>query len=376
MNLRSLTAAVALGVVVVGCGPSASAPPTQAPPAPTQPPAKPTTAPAAAPTQAAQAAQPTQAPAAAPTAPPQKVTMASAYTTTAAAMAPQWVTKDNGYFDEEGLDITLSRIQAGAPMMGAIQSGEVPLAFVGAQQIVEADLGGGDFVLVAGFVDQLGQTIYVKEDIQKPEDLKGAALGVSAFGAVTHVAGRIGVDYLGLKDDVTFIATGGPPETLAAVQGGKVQGGVFAPPDTIKARQAGLHPILDVATTGVKLQTAAIATTHKYLRDHPDIVERYVRAALKGVHRLKTDKDAAQKAMANYAGVKDPAEFEETYNYFLDQWNKDGTLSIPGIQESLDVAAENIPAAKEAKPEQFIDTSILDKIKASGLLQELWGNNL
>jgi NitT/TauT family transport system substrate-binding protein len=291
-------------------------------------------------------------------------------------MAPQWVTKDGGYFDEEGLDVTLSRIQAGAPMMGAIQSGEVPLAFVGAQQIVEADLGGGDFVLVAGFVDQLGQTIMVKSDIQKPEDLKGAALGVSAFGAVTHVAGRIGVEYLGLKDDVTFIATGGPPETLAAIQGGKVQGGVFAPPDTIKAREAGLHPLLDVATTGTKLQTAAIATTRKYLREHPDIVERYVRAAIKGVHRLKTDRDLAQKSMANYAGVKDPQEFEETYNYFLDQWNKDGALSIPGIQESLEVAAENIPAAKEAKPEQFIDTSILDKIKASGLLQQLWGNDL
>ena len=312
MNLRPLTAALALGVAVVGCGPSASAPtPTQPAAPPTQAAAKPTTAPAAAPTQAAQPAQPTQA-AAAPTAPPSKVTLASAYTTTAAAMAPQWVTKDGGYFDEEGLDVTLSRIQAGAPMMGAIQSGEVPLAFVGAQQIVEADLGGGDFVLVAGFVDKLGQSIYVKSDIQKPDDLKGAALGVSAFGAVTHVAGRIGVDYLGLKDDVTFIATGGPPETLAAVQGGKVQGGVFAPPDTIKARQAGLHELLDVASTGTKLQTAAIATTRKYLREHPDVVERYIRAALKGVHRLKTDKDAAQKAMAKYAGVKDHQELEET----------------------------------------------------------------
>jgi NitT/TauT family transport system substrate-binding protein len=367
MNLRRFSAALAVGLVGMACAPSASTPaPTQAPAAPTQPAAAP-----AAPTQA-QAAAP------APTAPPAaaKVTLASAYTTTAATMAPQWVAKEGGYFDEEGLDVSLSRIQAGAPVMGAIQSGEVPLAFVGAQQIVEADLKGGDFVLVAGFVDTLGQSIYVKSSIETPEQLKGGVLGVSAFGAITHVAGRVGVDYLGLKDDVTFIATGGPPETLAAIQGGKVQGGVFSPPDTLKAREAGLHELLDVATTGVKVQTAAIATTRKWLREHPDLVERYVRAALKGVHRLRTDKALGEQAIGKYGGVSDPQQLEETYNYYKEQWNKDGTLSLPGIQQSLDVAAENIPEAKNAKPEQFIDTSILEKVKASGLLKELWGNDL
>src|SRR5882762_8247678 len=92
----------------------------------------------------------------------QKVALNSAFTTTSATMAPLWAAKEGGYFDQEGLDITLTRIQAGAPVMSAIQSGEVPLAFVGAQQVVEADLKGADFVLVAGFVDRLGQSIWVQ----------------------------------------------------------------------------------------------------------------------------------------------------------------------------------------------------------------------
>jgi ABC-type nitrate/sulfonate/bicarbonate transport system substrate-binding protein len=190
------------------------------------------------------------------------------------------------------------------------------------------------------------------------------------------VAGRVGVEYLGLKDQVTFIATGGPPETLAAIQGGKVQGGVFSAPETLKARELGLRELLDVATTGVKSQTAAIATTRKYAREHPDVVERYVRAALRGVHRLKNDKEAATKAIAQYGGVTEAPLLEETYRYYVDQWNKDGALSIPGIQQALDIAAENIPEAKSAKPEQFIDTTFIDKIKATGLLKELWGNDL
>jgi ABC-type nitrate/sulfonate/bicarbonate transport system substrate-binding protein len=379
LRIRPIAAAALVALSLACTTSSAPSPAATQAPAAKPPAAAPTQA---APTQAAAAqaapTQPAAAPAAAPTQPAAqaKVTLASAYTTTAATMAPQWVAKEGGYFDEEGLDVSLTRIQAGAPVMGAIQSGEVPLAFVGAQQIVEADLKGGDFVLVAGFVDSLGQSIYVKNSIETPEQLKGGVLGVSAFGAVTHVAGRVGVEYLGLKNDVTFIATGGPPETLASIQGGRVQGGIFSPPDTLKARDAGLHELLDVGTTGVKLQTAAIATTRKYLREHPDIVERYLRASLKGVHRLKTDKSIGEQAIGKYGGVSEAAELEETYNYYKDQWNKDGALSIPGIQESLDIAAENIPEAKDGKPEQFIDTTVLDKLKASGLLKELWGNDL
>jgi NitT/TauT family transport system substrate-binding protein len=290
-------------------------------------------------------------------------------------MSPLWSAKEAGYFDQEGLDVTLTRIQAGAPVMSAIQSGEVPLAFVGAQQVIEADLKGADFVLVAGFADQLSQTIWVQPSIERPEQLKGGVLGVTNFGAITHVAGRVGIEYMGLKGQVTFLATGGPPETLAAIMGGKIQGGVFTPPDTIKARALGLHQLLDVATTGVKSQTAAIATTRKYLREHPDLVERYVRAAIQGSHRFQTDKALGEKAIERYTETHEPEVLDETYNYYKDQFSKTGFPSMEGIQQNLEIAFENIPEARDATPAQFVDTTIVEKIKASGLIKSLWGTD-
>jgi NitT/TauT family transport system substrate-binding protein len=330
------------GLAVVSCGPTTSAP--QA-----------TTAPAAS------AAQ--------------KVTLNSAYTTTSATMAPLWSAKEAGYFDQEGLDVTLTRIQAGAPVMSAIQSGEVPLAFVGAQQVIEADLKGADFVLVAGFADRLSQTIWVQPSIERPEQLKGGVLGVTNFGAITHVAGRVGIEYMGLKGQVTFLATGGPPETIAAIMGGKIQGGIFTPPETFKARALGLRQLLDVSTTGVKSQTAAVATTRKYLREHPDIVERYVRAAIQGAHRFQTDKALGEKAIERFTETHESDVLEETYNYYKDQFSKTGFPSMEGIQQNLEIAAENIPEAKDAKPAQFVDLSTVEKIKASGLIRTLWGTD-
>jgi ABC-type nitrate/sulfonate/bicarbonate transport system substrate-binding protein len=302
----------------------------------------------------------------------QKVALKSAYTTTAATMTPQWVTKDGGYFDQQGLDVTLARIEAGAPILSAIQGGDVPLAFVGAQQIVEADLKGAQFVLVAGFVDTLGQQIYTIPSITKPEDLKGKAIGVTNFGAITHVAGRVAADKLGLKGQINFIATGGPPETIAAIKTGKVQGGVFAPPQSFQAEAEGLRLIYDVGTSGVKSQTAAVATTRQYLKDHPDVVERYVRAAIAGSHRAITDKQQAVASIRKYGGVDDADLASKTYDYYKDEWNRDGFPSLPGIQQNLDIAQDTIPEAKDAKPEQFVDMSIVEKIKASGYVDQLW----
>lgn len=303
----------------------------------------------------------------------QKVTFKSAYTTTSATVTPLWGAKEGGFLDKEGLDVSLSRIAAGAPILSALQGGDVPLAIVGGQQIVEADLKGAQFVLVAGFVDTFAQSIWVVPSIQKPEQLKGAALAVTNFGSISHLAGRIAAEKLGLSGQVNFIAAGGPPEALAAIQTGKVQGAVLSPPDTLKARAAGLHQIADVATMGVKSQTAAIATQRTYVKEHPDVVERFVRAVILGNHRVKTDREFGEATISKYTKTDDKKQLDETYEYYKDIWGKDGFPNLKGIQQNIDSAAENIPEAKSAKPEQFVDTTFVQKIKDSGLIEQLWG---
>jgi NitT/TauT family transport system substrate-binding protein len=300
-----------------------------------------------------------------------KVALKSAFTTTSATMAPLWAAKEGGFFDEEGLEVTLTRIQPGPPVLGAIYAREVPIAFVGAQQIVNADLKGATFVIVAGFDDTLAQSIYVHPSIERPEQLKGKAIGVTNFGAITHVAGREAVKYLGLEGQVTFLATGGPPETLAAMQFGKLPAGVFSPPDTFKAREMGFRELLDIAKIGIKSLGAAVVTTREWAREKPELVERYIRAAIKATHRLKTDRDFGMKVIAKYTKQSGATVQAGTYDFYKDQWRKDGFPSREGVQKNIEVAAADIPEAKSATPEQFIDLTFINKIKASGLIERL-----
>jgi hypothetical protein len=45
---------------------------------------------------------------------------------------------------------------------------------------------------------------------------------------------------------------------------------------------------------------------------------------------------------------------------------------MAGLQNALDDLARSVPAAKTAKPEQFVDMRFLERVEKSGLLKELY----
>ena len=345
-------------LALAGCG-SSAAPPPASPPA----------------SAAGSAAVKASAAAASGSAAAQGLAIKTAYTTTSATQVPQWLAQEDGYFAQNGLNASLVSIAAGAPILAALESGDVPISNAGGQEVVNAEVNGSNVVMVGGFGHKPTNSIICSPSIVKPEDLKGKTVGVSGIGAVSHVAGQLAVQKLGMKDQVKFLATGGLPETLAAIQGGKVDCGMLSPPQTFQAvQQQGLREVVDVAKLDVSTQNAVVVTTHKYASEHPDVVDEYLRAMLAGTHRAYTDKAAAIASITKYAKISDAGLASQTYDYFHDGqiWDKDGVLIPAAIQTNLDVSAETSSKAKDFKPAQMVDTSFIDKIKASGFIDQLW----
>ena len=97
-----------------------------------------------------------------------RVPLKTAYTTTAGTMAPLWAAKEAGIFDELGFDAELALITSGQAMLGALLSREVPLAMVGANQIVEANLQVGEYLIVGSAMPVCPNSVYVHSSIQRP----------------------------------------------------------------------------------------------------------------------------------------------------------------------------------------------------------------
>jgi hypothetical protein len=47
-------------------------------------------------------------------------------------------------------------------------------------------------------------------------------------------------------------------------------------------------------------------------------------------------------------------------------------INMAGVQNALEDLAKTVPAAKTAKPEQFVDHHFLDDLEKSGLMKELY----
>jgi hypothetical protein len=89
--------------------------------------------------------------------------------------------------------------------------------------------------------------------------------------------------------------------------------------------------------------------------------------------RTRSVRPIAGALLAKYTRLSSAPLLAETYDYYKDQWIKDGDPSREGLQKNIDVAAAEVPEAKNAKPEQFLDLTFLDKIRSSGLVEQLWG---
>jgi ABC-type nitrate/sulfonate/bicarbonate transport system substrate-binding protein len=313
------------------------------------------------------------APAATTGSPPAPVKMKTAYTTAGASMATVWLADETGGFAREGIDAEVSFIGAGQAILGALSSQEAPIVLAGGNQVIEANLQGGEYVMLGTASPYLTNSIYVHPSIQRPEDLRGKSIGVSNFGAISHVAVKIALDHWGMQEgrDVAVVRSGGTPETLAAMQSGGIAGGSFSPPQSFRARDLGFRELIDIDTLHYEFSSAAIVSTRRYVAEHPDLVERYLKGMIRGSHAFKTNKDAAVDSIMRNARVDDRAVAEETWAYFVDKTSDDLVMSPRAVENNLRMLAEEQPGAASARVDQFYDPSFVERIKASGFVDQV-----
>jgi hypothetical protein len=150
---------------------------------------------------------------------------------------------------------------------------------------------------------------------------------------------------------------------------------VINPPSSFQAEKKGMTVIADVAKLGLSFQHTAPATTRKYIKEHQDIVRRYVKGHVEAVHRMWTDKETTIKVLGKYMGGGVEREIlEKTRENVLTEalFPKKQFPTIEGLKFVIDDIGERDPRAKSAKPEQFLDMTFIKEIDQSGYIDGLY----
>jgi len=281
-----------------------------------------------------------------------------------------WVAKEMGLFNKYGLEVEPIFLRGGQTATLALVSGDPPIVNIGT--VVQAGLQGHPLVLVAAVETQYDQIVFVRPGITKLEELKGKNFGISGYGAATHYASTILVKHLKLEPkDLPLVPAGPDAERLAAVLSGKIDATFFSASAAPVAKKAGLTELLQIADLGVEVQGNGFATSREYIKTNRETVKSALKGFVEAIYFIYANKKDAQKVFAKYMRTDNPAVLEESYEGYINTIPKKPYPTLKGIQFMLDMLAPQLPQAKNAKPEQFVDLSFLQELEKEGFFNEM-----
>ena len=296
------------------------------------------------------------------------------YSGITAIQAPFWVIKDAGYFKQEGLDANLIYIAASSTMAQAMLAGEVAISTANSQAVVDTGLQGGDLVAVGAIVNFVALYVIAAPEIKSVQDLRGKPVGVTRFGATTDFAMQMFLKKYGLEPvrDVPIIQIGGLPELAAALSNKSIYAAAMSYPMGLVAQQAGMKMLANLAKEEIPFLHQGLTTTGRFMRERRAQAKAFVRAYGKAVHYMHTRKEESKAIVSRYTKVTDPAMLEGTMQYAYDFVDKIPLVKREAIQVTLDESGKKNPKAKQAKPEQFYDNSLVQELINEGFFASLW----
>jgi len=271
--------------------------------------------------------------------------------------------------------VPLVFVTPGAPAVAAILSGDSEVAVIGAASIARPFVQGNkDPVIIGGIKSLLTHSIVAKPDIKRPEQLKGRRIGVSRIGSNPHYFAEQALRHHGIESrEVSYIQTGGAPETLAALVAQGIDAAVLAVPTDAQALKLGYRYVV----YGPDLKIAYAATTFTSRRSiiakRSPVIGRFMRAMAEAAKIMHTDRETMYKVMGKYLRVDDRKLLEASYNVESKALEPRLEIKLAGIQSTLDEIAPVDPRAKTVKPQEMVDTRYLDEMNKSGFMDQLWG---
>lgn len=287
-----------------------------------------------------------------------------------------WVLQDSGILRRHDIGAQILFITGGPTTIASLVSGEMQFAIFAGPAAVTANLGGADVVLLMTFLNTLEHSFFSSPNIKKPSDLKGKKFGINRYGAGDDYGLRVALKKWGLdpEKDVTIIQLGGQPARLAALQGEHIDATLLQLPWTVKAKQAGLHEFASLADMGFDYLGTSLVTTRSLIQKNENLVQRFMKAFVEGIHFYKTNKDASIRSIAKFTKLQDSVALEETYNaYALKLMARLPYPNLKGVEIILDDLAKRNPKAKGANAKTFVESRFLKELENSGFVAKLYG---
>jgi ABC-type nitrate/sulfonate/bicarbonate transport system substrate-binding protein len=180
---------------------------------------------------------------------------------------------------------------------------------------------------------------------------------------------RAVIKKFGLTPDMVSIRPigGSQGERYQAMAANIVQAVTVTPPLDARAKNAGFNVLYRLIDLDLPFIYSTLHTSHKMLRDRPEIVQRAVAAFAEAVHFVEKNPDKAKASIAKAMNLKDEDALQSSYNVYAKEI-VDRTMLVPAksVAEAIESARESGTTIRR-KPEEIYDNSFVNNLERAVL---------
>ncbi|HEY7558093.1 MAG TPA: ABC transporter substrate-binding protein [Candidatus Binatia bacterium] len=284
-----------------------------------------------------------------------------------------WVPHQLGFFKKNGVDPTIVFISGGVRMIQAIVSESAAMGSTGAALVASAVAGGADTVMILGITNLLTYDIWAKPEVRRPEDLKGKRLAISGFGSSSHVASFLMLKHFGLdekRDGMTFLVIGDEPTRVQALITGRIDATIVDPSVSGPLKERNFSYLGNLQQLGVPFVNNSVATTKRFIKEHPRVVEAVVKSIIEGnAYMLNpANRPTVTAILAKHLRISQK-EADKAYEDLLPKVERKPYPKMDAVKATIQVMGLTNPKIAQLKAEDLVDVSILDRLVQSGFVQ-------
>jgi NitT/TauT family transport system substrate-binding protein len=255
------------------------------------------------------------------------------------AFGPIQLAKGKGYFEANGLDVRFAVGRGGVDVATQVGAGNAPLGGIVADGPIVVRQNGVPIKVVAVFGGKGFMQLVVRDDsgITKPADLKGKTITVMSYQDTTYYALLGLLASVGLSKDDVDIQSAGPTGVWESVATGKSVGMAGVPDWIPPVEAAGVKVKILPSDQYFPHMAQGIGASDKTIKENPELIRKFVTAALHGMKDIMDDPDKAAddfvKFVPEWKGKE--AAVKATFKYYAQ-------LVYPGQKQLGEVSVERL----------------------------------
>jgi ABC-type nitrate/sulfonate/bicarbonate transport system substrate-binding protein len=281
---------------------------------------------------------------------------------------PLWIAKDQGFFEEAGLDVSIELYEPIDEVTNRLKDGRLQLSLGVTEHVILESEGGGDLEILAGNVNRLPFSFVARPHITTPDQLRGGVVGVSSLeaGSSSLVMKILSAHGLEHPRDYKIVAVGPILSRWKMLQSGEIDAGLQGIPLNYIALDQGYVSLCEPLDDFPWFQFTSLNVSRAWAEANEDTTVAFLRAFIRAHDWFYANKAGCRTIAMEHSGISADYADRAWEDYTQREiFPRDTAANVQSIQALIDVSSliRALPGRAKTSAAEYINPHYLEQAR-------------